>query len=493
MGALAPEELELALAAGADVVAWREASVEARRGPPETGGAAPVGPREARLGHGAAGHARPGRGRPRRGAVEAAPGLELAGAMTHFATADELGDDGFFFDEQLERFAAWAGALRRDRPRLVVHAANSAAALRDPPRTSTWSAAGSPSTGWTRSTRTRPRATWSPRSSSAPTSPTSSPARRARARATAAASSPRSRRSWRCCRSATATACGARLTNNADVLIGGRRYPLVGTVSMDNVTVDVGADPRVARGDLATLIGVDGAERVTAEDWARRPRHDQLRDHLRGERPGAAPAPPRMSAALDAARRALAGQPAWLVGGAIRDRLLGGAPVADDLDLALEGDVAAAAQAVASAGRADGVPAVRSLRRLARGGARPELAGRSGAARGPDDRGRPRPPRLHRQRDRRAARGRADPSTRPAACPTSRRAGCAWSPNARWPTTRCACCACAAGLRAGPRADPDTIDAARRAPPGSARSPPERVFSELQRIVAAPRRAPACG
>ena len=32
------------------------------------------------------------------------------------------------------------------------------------------------------------------------------------------------------------------LTNNAEVLVGGRRLPLVGTVSMDNVTLDLGAD-----------------------------------------------------------------------------------------------------------------------------------------------------------------------------------------------------------------------------------------------------------
>ena len=32
------------------------------------------------------------------------------------------------------------------------------------------------------------------------------------------------------------------LSNNADVLIAGRRYPLVGTVSMDNITVDLGSD-----------------------------------------------------------------------------------------------------------------------------------------------------------------------------------------------------------------------------------------------------------
>jgi alanine racemase len=57
------------------------------------------------------------------------------------------------------------------------------------------------------------------------------------------------------------------LTNNADVMIGGRRFPLVGTVSMDNVTVDVGADGGGVRsGDEVVLIG-DG---ITAEEVAAR-------------------------------------------------------------------------------------------------------------------------------------------------------------------------------------------------------------------------------
>jgi alanine racemase len=62
------------------------------------------------------------------------------------------------------------------------------------------------------------------------------------------------------------------LSNNADVLIGGRRYPLVGTVSMDNVTVDLGPDAGAERlrGEPATLIGIDGEQRITAEDVARR-------------------------------------------------------------------------------------------------------------------------------------------------------------------------------------------------------------------------------
>jgi alanine racemase len=58
------------------------------------------------------------------------------------------------------------------------------------------------------------------------------------------------------------------LTNNADVLVDGRRVPLVGTVSMDNITVDLGPEP-VDYGAEAVLIGTRGAEQILAEDLAR--------------------------------------------------------------------------------------------------------------------------------------------------------------------------------------------------------------------------------
>jgi poly(A) polymerase len=54
-----------------------------------------------------------------------------------------------------------------------------------------------------------------------------------------------------------------------------------------------------------------------------------------------------MSEGLDAARTALAGRQAWVVGGAIRDRLLGRSTA--DLDVVVEGDPAQAAGAVARA------------------------------------------------------------------------------------------------------------------------------------------------
>ena len=55
------------------------------------------------------------------------------------------------------------------------------------------------------------------------------------------------------------------LTNAAEVAIGGARHPLVGTVSMDNVTIDVGLDAAVRPGDPVVLIG----EGILAEDLAR--------------------------------------------------------------------------------------------------------------------------------------------------------------------------------------------------------------------------------
>ena len=90
------------------------------------------------------------------------------------------------------------------------------------------------------------------------------------------------------------------LTNDCDVLVDGRRVPLVGTVSMDNITVDLGPEPPRARrrgrpdrraGRRARARGGVGAAA----------RDDQLRDHVRDQRARAAGVPPQ--------RRRRAGRP----------------------------------------------------------------------------------------------------------------------------------------------------------------------------------------
>ena len=77
------------------------------------------------------------------------------------------------------------------------------------------------------------------------------------------------------------------LSNNAEVLVRGRRHPSVGTVSMDNVTIDLGPETDVEPGDEAVLIGAQGEDAILAEEVAARLGHDQLRGHLRDLRPGA--------------------------------------------------------------------------------------------------------------------------------------------------------------------------------------------------------------
>src|SRR4051794_14682950 len=118
MGALDDEELAVALDAGADVVAWTEEFLAAL-------------PSQARV------HVKLDTGMGRLGTrdpelasrIAEGAGDRLAGLMTHFATADEPGDS--FMDEQLARFRAWVDPLRARFPGAVVHAANSAATLRD--------------------------------------------------------------------------------------------------------------------------------------------------------------------------------------------------------------------------------------------------------------------------------------------------------------------------------------------------------------------------
>ncbi|MGC9962846.1 MAG: alanine racemase [Acidimicrobiales bacterium] len=57
-------------------------------------------------------------------------------------------------------------------------------------------------------------------------------------------------------------------TGGGVVLVNGRRRPLAGTVTMDQILVDCGDDSRVSAGDEVVLIGEQGDERLTADDWA---------------------------------------------------------------------------------------------------------------------------------------------------------------------------------------------------------------------------------
>lgn len=58
------------------------------------------------------------------------------------------------------------------------------------------------------------------------------------------------------------------LSNRMDVLIRGRRIPQIGAITMDQLMLDVSAMPDLRPGEVVTLLGQDGTECITADDWA---------------------------------------------------------------------------------------------------------------------------------------------------------------------------------------------------------------------------------
>ena len=262
LGALSAEELDIALAARADVVAWREGFAEelARRGT-DTGVHVKLDTGMGRLGTRDAAEAS-----RVAAAVDAAPGLRLAGAMTHFATADE--DDRAFLEHQLAVFSEWAREVRARHPGVILHAANSAATLADRAAHFDMVRCGVAIYGLDPFQRDAGEQGLEPAlellsyvaevKRCAPGESAGYGRRFVAERETWLGTIP------------IGYGDGYRrgLTNNAEVIVDGRSVPLVGAVSMDNITVDLGpaAEEPVARGTPAVLIGAG----VPAEDLAAR-------------------------------------------------------------------------------------------------------------------------------------------------------------------------------------------------------------------------------
>ena len=268
MGALTEAELAVSLDADSDVAVWRKEHMELVAA---TGVERERRPRvhvKYDTGMGRLGERDPDAVMELVDAVAGDDRLELAGFWTHFATADEL--DSIFFDHQLERFTGLAERVRADHPDLRVHAANSAATLRDAASHFDMVRCGIAIYGL------------DPFQAD-PFARELEPALELRSyvadvkrfgRGDSAGYGQR----WRAPGDTWVGVLpigygdGVRrgLTNNAEVLVGGGRHPLVGTVSMDNVTIDLGPATEIEPGADATLIGTQGDDRILCEDLARR-------------------------------------------------------------------------------------------------------------------------------------------------------------------------------------------------------------------------------
>jgi alanine racemase len=268
MGALTREDAATALEAGADVVAWCEDFLR------------DAAERAASLGVPARVHVKLDTGMGRLGTKDPAEAhaladmaaaddrLELVGAMSHFATADERGDD--YFPAQLEAFAGFAVEFKERHPGTIAHTANSAAVYRDSAAHFDMVRCGVAIYGLDPFGEDAPARGLEPA--------LSLHSYVAAVRRLDPGESAGYGRTWRAERPTLVGTLpigygdGWRrgLSNKADVLIQGRRHPLVGTVSMDNVAVDLGPETSVCPGEPAVLIGVQGDERVACEEVARR-------------------------------------------------------------------------------------------------------------------------------------------------------------------------------------------------------------------------------
>lgn len=193
------------------------------------------------------------------------PEVAMAGLYTHLSAADT---DAGYTRVQLRQFAAVVAQARRRGLKFLAHAANSAAVLKYPsshfdmvrPGIALYGLA--PFDGAEKKIHLDPVLQWKTRVVYLKRVPRGTCIGYCRSfttkRASLIVTLP----------VGYADGYSRALSNRARVLIGGRRCPVVGRVSMDMITVDVTAVPGVAIGDEVVLIGVQGGERIRAEEMA---------------------------------------------------------------------------------------------------------------------------------------------------------------------------------------------------------------------------------
>jgi len=200
-------------------------------------------------------------------ALKNLPSLRLEGFYTHFAAADD--PDPFFAHQQLARYLAICQQLESEGHDLgLKHAANSAGALRVPGagldtiRTGI-ALAGAYATGWV------------PRVGSL-RGAVALKARVVRLHTPSIGSSIGYGRTYKVYRPmrVALVACGyadglpRACSNRGRVLIRGQRAPLVGTVSMDMAMADVSHLPDVEPGDEVVILGHQGDDEITLDEFA---------------------------------------------------------------------------------------------------------------------------------------------------------------------------------------------------------------------------------
>ncbi|MCU1352644.1 MAG: alanine racemase [Acidimicrobiales bacterium] len=199
--------------------------------------------------------------------LSAAPGLALASVWTHCAVADEPGDP--FTSTQLDRYeAVLADLAAAGIEPALRHAANSATTLDHPRGRYDLVRCGIVVYGLAPSPALADRADLRPALSLV--------AQVSHVKRLPAGERLSYGRHYTCATDTTIATVPLGYADGVprnlaaaggEVLVGGRRRSIAGTVTMDQLMVDCGDDP-VAVGDEVVLIGSQGSAEVTAAEWA---------------------------------------------------------------------------------------------------------------------------------------------------------------------------------------------------------------------------------
>lgn len=201
--------------------------------------------------------------------LAAVPGLALHGICTHFAAAGRA--DRAVLDEQLARFrGVLADCATHGLTFAFRHVANSGALLREGacgfdgvrPGILLYGYGRQPFHDAATDLPTRPILQWRTRLVQVRTVPAGTPVSydglHVTSRATVLGTAD----------VGYADGYPRLLTGKGEVVVGGRRCPVVGRVTMNMICLDLGPDAREREGDPVTLIGRDGAAAVWADELA---------------------------------------------------------------------------------------------------------------------------------------------------------------------------------------------------------------------------------
>jgi len=199
--------------------------------------------------------------------IMASAHLELEGIYTHFAAADEA-DKGFTL-AQLDNFKSLVETIKKEKPQVIAHCANSAAAIEIPQARFDMVRIGISLYGLYPSPEVKPLVALRPamslhtRIAFVKEVPAHTPISYGRTYYTSRPS-----------RIATlplgyADGYMRQLSGKASVLIRGRRVPQVGRICMDYCMVDVTDLPPVGPGEPVVVFGRQGDGEISADELAR--------------------------------------------------------------------------------------------------------------------------------------------------------------------------------------------------------------------------------